>query len=594
MSVLAFGAVLVRVGTLQTVGAARYTALGESQRVRSVVLPAERGTIFDRNGAELALTVPKQTIWADPRLIADPARAAALLTPILGGDPAALTDRLARDADFVYVARQIDDMSAQRVAGLHLDGVFLIEEPGRASPSGELARSILGRVDIDNIGVSGIEGSYDARLTGVPGRLVRERDGEGRTIPVGRQSVEPAQPGDDLVLTIDRSLQFATEQALLRQVMAVGARGARAILMDPHTGDVFAMANVVIDSETGQPIVSSANEAVTSVFEPGSVNKVITAAAAIEEGLVNPDTVLQVPDRLQVSDHLFSDHDPHAVASWSVRDIVTRSSNIGTIMMAQMLGKDRIDDYLRRFGLGTRTALDFPGESAGLMLDPKDWSGTSIGSIPIGQGISVTALQMLEVYNVIANGGSYVAPRLVAATIDADGNRHDAPPAEQEHVVSAETAAQGERDAAAGGVVERRNRLPGRGSRVFRRRQDRHGPQAERQRPARLQGGGLRVLVRGIPARGGPAALDHRGDRRAVDIDLRECRVGAGVRRARERRRPPAAHRAPRAAAGRSDRRDARGPGGHRADTPETSRTPVPSRRPRRPPPHASTTSSTP
>ena len=226
VSLLAFGAVLVRVGTLQTVDAARYTALGESQRVRSVVLPAERGTIFDRNGAELALTVPKQTIWADPRLIADPARAAALLTPILGGDPAALTDRLARDADFVYVARQIDDMAAQRVAGLHLDGVFLIEEPGRASPSGELARSILGRVDIDNIGVSGIEGSYDARLTGVPGRLVRERDGEGRTIPVGRQSVEPALPGDDLVLTIDRSLQFATEQALLRQVMAVGARGA--------------------------------------------------------------------------------------------------------------------------------------------------------------------------------------------------------------------------------------------------------------------------------------------------------------------------------------------------------------------------------
>ncbi len=375
VSLLAFGAVLVRVGTLQTVDAARYTALGESQRVRSVVLPAERGTIFDRNGAELALTVPKQTIWADPRLIADPARAAALLTPILGGDPAALTDRLARDADFVYVARQIDDMAAQRVAGLHLDGVFLIEEPGRASPSGELARSILGRVDIDNIGVSGIEGSYDARLTGVPGRLVRERDGEGRTIPVGRQSVEPALPGDDLVLTIDRSLQFATEQALLRQVMAVGARGARAILMDPNTGDVFAMANVVIDSETGQPIVSSANEAVTSVFEPGSVNKVITAAAAIEEGLVNPDTVLQVPDRLQVADHLFSDHDPHAVTSWSVRDIVTRSSNIGTIMMAQMLGKDRIDEYLRRFGLGTRTALDFPGESAGLMLDPNDWSG---------------------------------------------------------------------------------------------------------------------------------------------------------------------------------------------------------------------------
>ena len=201
------------------------------------------------------------------------------------------------------------------------------------------------------------------------------------------------------------------------------------------------MANVDVDPKTGQPVVSSANEALTAVFEPGSVNKVITAAGAIEEGLVNPDTVLQVPDHLQVSDHLFSDHDPHAVASWSVTDIVTRSSNIGTIMIAQMLGKQRIDEYLRKFGLGDKTALDFPGESAGLMLDPKDWSGTSIGSIPIGQGISVTAMQMLEVYNVIANGGKYVAPRLVDATIDGAGARHDAPPAAQREVVSAETAA---------------------------------------------------------------------------------------------------------------------------------------------------------
>jgi cell division protein FtsI (penicillin-binding protein 3) len=439
--VFAFGAVVVRVGMLQTVDAARYTALGESQRVRAVVLPAERGTIFDRNGAELALTVPKKTVWADPRLVTDPPQAASLLAPILGTDPAALAARLGRTADFVYVARQIDDSSAQRVAGLHLPGVFLIDEPGRVSPSGELARSIVGRVDIDSQGVSGVEGEYDERLAGVPGRLVRERDAQGRTIPVGRQSVEPAQPGDDVVLTIDRSLQFATEQALLRQVAAVGARGARAIIQDPRTGDVLAMANVDIDPDTGQPVVSSANEALTAVFEPGSVNKVITASAAIEEGLVNPDTVLQVPDRLQVSDHLFSDHDPHAVARWSVTDIVTRSSNIGTIMIAQMLGKDRIDEYLRRFGLGDKTALEFPGESSGLMLDPKDWSGTSIGSIPIGQGISVTAMQMLEVYNVIANGGMYVAPRLVAATIDGGGARHDSPPAEQRRVVSAETAA---------------------------------------------------------------------------------------------------------------------------------------------------------
>ena len=559
----AFGAVVVRVGMLQTVDAARYTALGESQRVRAVVLPAERGTIFDRNGAELALTVPKKTVWADPRLVTDPPQAASLLAPILGTDPAALAARLGRTADFVYVARQIDDSSAQRVAGLHLPGVFLIDEPGRVSPSGELARSIVGRVDIDSQGVSGVEGEYDERLAGVPGRLVRERDAQGRTIPVGRQSVEPAQPGDDVVLTIDRSLQFATEQALLRQVAAVGARGARAIIQDPRTGDVLAMANVDIDPDTGQPVVSSANEALTAVFEPGSVNKVITASAAIEEGLVNPDTVLQVPDRLQVSDHLFSDHDPHPVASWSVTDIVTRSSNIGTIMIAQMLGKDRIDEYLRRFGLGDKTALEFPGESSGLMLDPKDWSGTSIGSIPIGQGISVTAMQMLEVYNVIANGGMYVAPRLVAATIDGGGARHDSPPAEQRRVVSAETAAKV--NGMLQNVVASKDGtgFRGCGARLLGLRQDRYRSQAERQRHPRVQDRRLRLVLRGLPAGREPPGLDHRRHRRAVDIDLRERRVCAGVRGAREPRGPPAADRPRGRASGGSDRRDSRRRRGH-------------------------------
>ncbi len=163
-------------------------------------------------------------------------------------------------------------------------------------------------------------------------------------------------------------------------------------------------------------------------------------AAALEEGVVAPGTLLSVPDRLQVSDHLFRDHDPHPTATWNPVDILATSSNIGTIMLGQELGKDRIDEYMRRFGFGERTALDFPGESPGLMLDVEDWSGTSIGSIPLGQGVAVTAMQMLEAYNVLANGGVYVEPRLVLGTVDGDGNRHDAPAAETHRVVSEETA----------------------------------------------------------------------------------------------------------------------------------------------------------
>jgi cell division protein FtsI (penicillin-binding protein 3) len=182
--------------------------------------------------------------------------------------------------------------------------------------------------------------------------------------------------------------------------------------------------------------------AVTNVFEPGSVNKVITVAGALEEGLVNPDTVFDVPDHLQVSVHRFSDHDPHPPERWSVTDIMQHSSNVGTIMIAQQLGKDRIDQYLRMFGFGEKTGLGFPGEPRGLLLDPADWAGTSIGSIPIGQGISVTALQMLLAYNTIANGGIHVAPQLVHATVGPDGTEAPAEPAERRRVVSERTAAQ--------------------------------------------------------------------------------------------------------------------------------------------------------
>jgi cell division protein FtsI (penicillin-binding protein 3) len=178
------------------------------------------------------------------------------------------------------------------------------------------------------------------------------------------------------------------------------------------------------------------------VFEPGSVNKVITMAAALEEGLVEPTTMMQVPDSIQVSDHLFTDHDPHPVASWSVTDVLSQSSNVGTIMLAQQLGADRLDQYLRDFGFGEQTGLGFPNEVAGLMLDREDWSGTSIGSIPLGQGISVTALQMLTAYNAVANDGVLVEPQLVSASLDSEGQRQEADAPAQRRVISEETATQ--------------------------------------------------------------------------------------------------------------------------------------------------------
>jgi len=436
-----FAIVSLRLVMVQVVTADRYVRYGESQRgLEPIVLPAGRGAIFDRTGIELSLSVPQHTIWADPRLITDPAATAHRLAPVLLVDEAELRERLGRDAAFVYVARQIPDDVADAVEDLDLDGIFSLEEPKRINPAGDLARSVIGRTDVDNAGVSGLELQYDEALTGEPGELVVERDRDGRTIPAGRHHLDPATPGEDLVLTIDRNLQAESERILVEQVAERGAKGGTAIISDPETGKILALVNVAADPETGELQLTSNNVAVTANYEPGSVNKVITMAAAIEEGLVVPETELDVPDQLQVADHTFTDsHD--MPDHMSVAEILAQSSNVGTILVAQELGKERLYDYLRDFGFGDTTALDFPAEVSGALLAPGDWSGTSIGTIPVGQGVSVTAMQMLLAYNAIANDGVYVPPKLVDEIIDADGERRPAPSGKSHRVVSPATAA---------------------------------------------------------------------------------------------------------------------------------------------------------
>ncbi|MDP1806340.1 MAG: penicillin-binding transpeptidase domain-containing protein, partial [Acidimicrobiales bacterium] len=215
-----------------------------------------------------------------------------------------------------------------------------------------------------------------------------------------------------------------------------------AVVSDPLTGEILAMANLVVEKPGTPPVPPADNMALTRVFEPGSTNQVVTSAAALEENIVEPNTRMNVADTLQVADALFRDSEPHELKWWSTAEIVAHSSNIGTIQIAQRLGKAKLDKYLRSFGLAEATALDFPGESGGIMLDPDEWSGTSIGSIPLGQGVAVTAVQMLGAYNIIANGGTYVAPSLVKATVDAAGNVHEAKPAASRRVVSQQTAAE--------------------------------------------------------------------------------------------------------------------------------------------------------
>ena len=315
-----FVAVGGRLVSLQVVAPEAYVSRGEAQRLRTIELPAERGAIFDRNGAELALSVRQRTVWADPSEVVDASATAALLAPVLDQGAASLEEALSGDGRFAYLARKVGDDVAARVDALGIEGVGLLDESQRYAPAGDLAASLLGVVDIDNRGTAGLERQYDDVLVGTPGSLSIERGPDGRTIAGGRQRLDAPDRGDDLVLTLDRALQYEVERALGDQITATDAEAGMAIVMDPRSGEILAMANLRAPDDAGEgaePQPSRDNMALTSVFEPGSVNKVVTLAAALEEGVFTTEDVLDVPDNLQVSIHRYSDSSRHPIEQWT-------------------------------------------------------------------------------------------------------------------------------------------------------------------------------------------------------------------------------------------------------------------------------------
>ncbi len=438
--VVVLAIVLWQVLQLQVLDRQRYVAYGERQRTSTQVLAADRGSILDRNGAQMVISRPARSVFVDPKLVTDPAAEAAVLAPVLGLDVASVQAKMSGSGRFAYLARKVSDETAAAVEALGLAGVAFLDESERFLTAGDSARSILGGVDIDNTGISGLESQFGATLTGTPGRLSLERSPSGRTIPVGDHSLTPAVRGDDLRLTIDRSIQFEAERLLAEQVMASSAKGGVAIVSRPATGEILAIANIVTDPETGQARVSSNNVALTTQYEPGSVMKIVPIAGALDAGKIAPTTQFNLPPTLRIYDAEFGEAEGRGTVTWDVTQILTHSSNVGTIKIAQDLGKESLHATQTAFGLGTRTALDFPNEAAGSVLAPSRYTGTSLPSIAIGQGISVTPMQMLFAYNAIANQGVYVAPKLVDSTVGADGIIHPTAVSESHRAISAPTA----------------------------------------------------------------------------------------------------------------------------------------------------------
>jgi cell division protein FtsI/penicillin-binding protein 2 len=397
------------------VRAASLARLGQTQHRETVTLPASRGTIYDRTGVELGLGERATTVYADPKQIVNPQAAAAAVERTLGVDANRVYPELAdRTHGFVYIERQADPAQAAALQQLKLPGFGFYPEERRSYPQDSVASQVLGYVGIDGTGLAGLELQFDHQLAGRSGEETIVKDPAGRVIDVEHQ--RPERPGRDVFLTLDHSIQANAEEVLRQTVEKWHAKSASAVVLDPRTGAVLGMAvqpGYNANRYPSAPRDLQRNRTVTDTYEPGSTFKLITVAAALSERLVSPATRFTLPYSLHVADRVIHDAEPRGTVNYSVAQILAHSSNIGAIELAEMVGRTRLSSWISRFGFGRVTGIDYPGESPGIVLPPDKWSGSTIGNVPIGQGIAVTPVQMAAAYAAIANRGVWSRPHLV-------------------------------------------------------------------------------------------------------------------------------------------------------------------------------------
>jgi cell division protein FtsI (penicillin-binding protein 3) len=408
-----------------------------SQQTASLPLPAQRGSITDRNGVELAVSEPADDVSATPYLVKDPVRAAAKLAPLLGADVDKVTKQLARrDTGFVYLAREVPAARADGIRKLGIDGIQLTPGHLRAYPRGPLAAQVLGAVGTDGIGLSGLEYGEEHVLHGTDGERRLVRDALGQNIEV--RDTKPERPGATLQLTIDAAIQEQVEQTLAEVGQAYRPKGATAFVLDPRTSDVLALANwprIDANAPWKAPAYASQNRAVGYTYEPGSTFKAITVAGALQDGLVTPDTSFTLAPTIQVADRTISEAHVRGTETLTTAQILAQSSNVGAITIGLRLGRTRFDHWVRAFGFGTPTGVELPGEERGIVPPVSKYSGSSMGNLPIGQGEAVTPMQMAQAYAAIANGGILRRPRIIKRI----GSRDVAEPAGR-RIISEETA----------------------------------------------------------------------------------------------------------------------------------------------------------
>jgi cell division protein FtsI (penicillin-binding protein 3) len=442
--VLLLVAVVVRLVFVVGVDGAAYAQAASDSRMKTTPITAVRGEITDRTGKVLAYSVAAKRVIADATVVDDPARTALALTTLLDVPAAELTEQLSAEGDqYVVLARQVAPEVVDQIRDLELDGISFEEDPVRLYPAGTVGGQVVGFVGRDGNGLAGVEQTFEDQLAGADGVSRVEVDGSGNRIPSGIDDTTPATDGGTVRLTLDEDLQFVVQERLAAACSDGATTTASAVVLDAQTGEVAAMASCPgydpgAYGETDPELLG--NPVVSDVYEPGSVMKAVTLAAALEEGKADPSTVLQVPGHIRAGDTVVTDAHDHAPIGFTVTGILAKSSNVGSIMLAREVGDETFEEYLRAFGIGSETGIELPGESAGILEASADWTASRAANVPIGQGVSVTTLQMASVYQTLANGGVRVPPRVVSSVTAADGTVTRTPRPEGTRVVSESTA----------------------------------------------------------------------------------------------------------------------------------------------------------
>ena len=441
--VLAFVLIAGRLVWVQGLNSSHYTALASLQRDRTLTLPATRGEILDRNGHVLAMSVDAKTLIADPHQISNPEAESLALAARLGLPAGPLAATLSNGSGFAYLAHQIPPHVAAKVMALRLPGITEVDDPQRVYPDGQLAAHVLGFLGSNGRGLAGLESVYNGLLAGRAGQEQIQADPQGQEIVSARSELIPPVQGSDLILTLDRDIQYEAETALAQAMQSYKARAGTIVVMDPTTGNVLALANAPT-FDPGNFATATAQDltdrAVSDVYEPGSTNKVITASAALESGTVTTHTVITVPNSIYVNGSRFHDAETHGTLELTLPQILEQSSNVGTIKIAMRVGAPTLDDYLLKFGYGKPTGIGLPGESVGILPNLASWSGTTLPTAAIGQGIALTVMQMMSVYCTVANGGVRETPHIVAAMRNAAGKLTPVKTAPPRRIIRASTA----------------------------------------------------------------------------------------------------------------------------------------------------------